>query len=74
MALVVKSQFSRASLAAQLIKNPPAAQDIQVRFLSRKDLLGKEMAIQSRSLAWRIPWMEEPGRLQSMGSQELDMT
>ena len=74
MALVVKSQFSRASLVAQLIKNPPAAQDIQVRFLSRKDLLGKEMAIQSRSLAWRIPWMEEPGRLQSMGSQELDMT
>ena len=74
MALVVKSQFSRASLVAQLIKNPPATQDIQVRFLSRKDLLGKEMAIQSRSLAWRIPWMEEPGRLQSMGSQELDMT
>ena len=74
MALVVKSQFSRASLVAQLIKNPPVTQDIQVRFLIRKDLLGKEMAIQSRSLAWRIPWMEEPGRLQSMGSPELDMT
>ena len=74
MALVVKSQFSRASLIAQLVKNPPAMQDIQVRFLGREDLLGKEMATHSSFLAWRILWMEEPGRLQSMGFQELDMT
>ena len=73
MALVVKSQFSRASLIAQLVKNLPAMQDIQVRFLGREDLLGKEMATHSSFLAWRILWMEEPGRLQSMGFQELDM-
>ena len=70
---MVKSQFSRASLIAQLVKNLPAMQDIQVRFLGREDLLGKEMATHSSFLAWRILWMEEPGRLQSMGFQELDM-
>ena len=74
MALVVKSQFSRASLTAQLVKNPSATQDIQVRFLGREDLLGKEMATHSSFLAWRILWMEEPGGLQSMGFKELDMT
>ena len=74
MALVAKSQFSRASLIAQLVKNPSATQDIQVRFLGREDLLGKEMATHSSFLAWRILWMEEPGGLQSMGFKELDMT
>ena len=42
--------------------------------LGREDPLEEEMATQSSMLAWRIPWTEEPGRLQSMGSQELDMT
>ena len=45
-----------------------------VRFLGREDPLEKEMAICSSILAWKSPWTEEPGRLQSMESQELDMT
>ena len=49
-------------------------QETQVWFLGQEDPLEKEMATHSSILAWRIPWTEEPGRLQSMGSQELDMT
>ena len=49
-------------------------QETQVRFLGWEDPLEKEMAIHSSILAWKIPWTEEPGWLQSMGSQEMDMT
>ena len=49
-------------------------QETWVQFLSQEDPLEKEMAIHSSILAWKIPWTEEPGELQSMGSQELDMT
>ena len=63
----------RASLVAQSVKNLPAMQDTWVRFLGREDPLEKEMATHSSILAWRIPWTEEPGRLQSVGSQESDM-
>ena len=56
---------------AQLVKNLPSLQDTQVQFLGQEDPLEKEMATHSSLLAWRIPWMEEPGRLQSIGSQEL---
>ena len=59
-----------ASLIAQLVKNLPAMQETQVCFLGREDPLEKEMATHSSILAWRIPWTEEPGRLQSMGSQK----
>ena len=59
---------------AQRIKRLPAMQETQVRFLGWEDPLEKEMAIHSSILAWKIPWTEEPGRLQSMGLQELDMT
>ena len=52
----------------------PATQETRVRFLGREDPLKKEMAIHSSILAWKIPWTEEPGRLQSTGSQELDTT
>ena len=45
-----------------------------VRFLGQEDLLEKEMATHANILAWRIPWTEEPGGLQSLGSQELDTT
>ena len=62
------------SRVAQSVKNLPAMQETQVRFLGQEDPLEKEMTIHSSILAWRIPWTEEPGRLQSMGSQELDMT
>ena len=56
-----------ASLIAQLVKNLPAMQETQVQFLGRENPLEKEMATHSSILAWRIPWTEESGRLQSMG-------
>ena len=63
-----------ASLVAKLVRNLPAMQETQVRSLGREDPLEKEIATHSSILAWGIPWTEEPGRLQSMGLQELDMT
>ena len=63
-----------ASLIAHLVKNLLAMQETRVRFLCQEDPLEKEMAIHSSTLAWKIPWTEEPGGLQSMGSQELDTT
>ena len=59
----------RASLMAQMVKCLPAMRETQVQSLGREDPLEKEMATHSNILAWEIPWMEEPGRLQSMGSQ-----
>ena len=56
------------------VKNPPAMQETLVRSLGQEDPLEKEMAIHSSILAWKIPWTEEPGRLQPMESQELDTT
>ena len=64
----------QASLIAQLVKSLPAMQETQVQFLGQEDLLEKERATYSSILAWRIPWTDEPGRLQSVGSQESDMT
>ena len=63
-----------ASLIAQSVKNLPTMQDTRVWFLGREDPLEKEMVTDSSILAWRIPWTEEPGRLQSTESQELDLT
>ena len=54
---------------AQRLKRPPGMRETWVRSLGREDPLEKEMATHSSTLAWRIPWREEPGRLQSMGSQ-----
>ena len=56
---------------AQTVKSLPAMQDIWVRFLGQEDLLEKEMAIHSSILAWKILWTEEPGQLQSIGSQRV---
>ena len=58
----------------QSVKNPPAIQETQVQSLGREDPLEKEMATHSSILAWRAPWTEKPGGLQSTGSQESDMT
>ena len=66
LGLVRKTVFS---LVAQTIKNLPALQETWVRSLGQEDPLEKEMATHSSILAWRIPWSEEPGRLQSMGLQ-----
>ena len=54
-----------------MVKRLPAMRETQVRFLGQEDPLEKEMAIHSSTLAWKIPWMEEPDRLQSMGSQRV---
>ena len=53
---------------AQTVKNPPAMQEIQVLSLGQEDLLERGMATYSNLLAWKIPWTEEPGGLQSIGS------
>ena len=63
-----------ASLVAQMVKRLPAMWETQVRTLSWEDPLEKEMATHPSNLAWKIPWMEEPGRLQFMDRKELDMT
>ena len=60
-----------ASLVAQMIKNLPAILETQVQSLGWEDPLEKGMATHSSILGWRIPWTEEPGRLQSMGSQRV---
>ena len=57
------------SLVAQMVKNPPAMQETQVQSLGQEDALEKEMAAHSSILAWEIPRTEQPGGLQSMGSQ-----
>ena len=56
---------------AQAVKNLPAMQETWVQSLGREDPLEKEMATHSGILAWKIPWMEEPGGLQSTGSQRV---
>ena len=58
-----------------MVKNLPAnAGDARIQSVGQENLLEKEMATYSSILAWEIPWTEEPGRLQSMGSLELGMT
>ena len=60
-----------ASLVAQIIKNLPAMQEIQVQSLGGEDPLEKGMSTHYSILDWRMPWTEEPGRLQSMASQRV---
>ena len=63
--------FWWASLVAQMVNRLPTMQETQVQSLGWGDPLEKEMAPHSSILAWKIPWMEEPGRLQSMGLQRV---
>ena len=74
MPKILLSPSVSTSLVAQLVKTLPAMQETQIQFLGWEDPLEKEMATHSRILAQEIPWTEQPGRLQSMGSQELDMS
>ena len=62
---------NRVSLVAQMVKNLPAMLETRVQSLGQEDPLEKELATHSSILAWRIPWTEEPGRLQFMGSQRV---
>ena len=57
---------------AQVVKTSPAVRETQVQSLDQKDPLEKGMATHSSILAWKTPWAEEPGRLQSMGSQRVE--
>ena len=61
----------QASLVAQRVKRLPTMQESRVQPLGREDPLEKDMATRSSTLAWKIPWTEEPGRLQSKGSQRV---
>ena len=58
---------TRASLVVQMGKHLPAMQETQVRSLDREDPLEEEKATHSSTVAWKIPWTEDPGRLRSMG-------
>ena len=64
-----KRNYRRDSLMAQMVKRLPEMQETLVWSLGWEDPLEKEMATHSSTLAWKIPWAEEPGRLQFMGSQ-----
>ena len=61
-------EISQEPLVAQMVKSLPAVRETWIQSPGWEDLLEKEMEIHSSILAWRIPWMEEPGKLQSMGS------
>ena len=63
--------FSISSLVTQLLKNVPVMQETLVRYMQQEDPLEKGMVAHSSILAWRIPWTEEPDRLQSTGSQRV---
>ena len=72
--LVSSSVKGQASLVAETVKNLPAMLKTWVPSLDREDPLEKKMATHSSILAWRIPWTEEPGGLQSVGRKESDTT
>ena len=63
--------YKLATIVAQMVKNLPEIQKIQDLFLGQEDVLDKEMVAHSSILSWRIPWIENPGGLQSMGSQRV---
>ena len=65
----VEERSFRASRVAQMVKNLPAMREIRVQSLGREDHLEKGMETHSSIPAWRIPWSEEPGGIQSMGPQ-----
>ena len=69
--IVFKYIVFKTSLVARTVKRPSTMQETWVQSLGWEDPLEKEMAIHSSTIAWKIPWTEEPGRLQSMGSQRV---
>ena len=66
-----KVSLGGISLVAQVVKSLPAMRETWVQSLGQEDPLEKEIATHSSILVWKIPWIEEPGRLQSMGSQRV---
>ena len=71
MSLMCVSSTRGSSLVTQMVKNLPAMQENWAQSLGQEDPLEKGMATHSSILAWRIPWTDEPGRLQSMGLQRV---
>ena len=71
ISVISMDSLNLASLVAQTVKCLPAMWETWVRSLGREDTLEKEMATHSSTLAWKIPWLEEPDRLQSMGSHRV---
>ena len=69
--LYIHYRLFKSSLVVQTVKHLSTTQETQVRSLGWEDPLEQEMAIRSSTIAWKIPWTEEPGRLQSMGSQRV---
>ena len=67
--VVTSNMLLRDTLVVQMVKRLPTMPETWVQTLGWEDLLEKEMATHSSILAWKIPWTEEPGQLQSMGSQ-----
>ena len=67
----IRGIYLRETLVAQRLKRLPAMRETWLQSPGREDPLEKEKATHSSTLAWRIPWMEEPGRLQSTGSQRV---
>ena len=67
----LESHDNAYPLVAQMVKRLPAVRETRVQSLGREDPLEEEMATHSSTLAWKIPWTEEPGRLRSMGSQRV---
>ena len=67
----VNTDNTASQMVVQMVKNPPIMQETQVQSLSQEDPLEEGIAIHSSILAWRIPWTEEPGRLQYMGLQRV---
>ena len=71
MQFMGSQRVRRASLVAQMVKHLPAMRQTWVQSLGLEDPLEEDMATHSSTLAWKIPWMEESGSLQSMGSQRI---
>ena len=69
--IIFITPFKHPSLVTQMVKNLPAMQETWIQSLGREDPLEKGTAIYSSILAWKIPWIEEPGGLQSMGLQRV---
>ena len=69
--LYIHYRLFKSSLVVQTVKHLSTTQETQVRSLGWEDPLEQEMAIRSSTIAWKIPWTEEPGGLQSMGSQRV---
>ena len=64
--------YLRASLVAQLVKNLPAMQETQVQSLDWENPLEKEMATHSSTLAWKIPWVEEPDKMKDQTEKQME--